>query len=165
MPKRSYKKYDEAYLDLERFCRKRVKNSRSYLPPERELAQLLETSIMTLRKALERGQMDGLLVRDRRRLAISLQDRNLYGFGKILFIEQEFYGKPVLGTINRLYQELALRMQALKADFSFYPLNSSTDPADFERECSRASVLMPGVLTADRNLNRRVLEILKQQKQ
>lgn len=163
MPKRAYKKYGEVYLDLEKFCRKRVKNDQGFLPPERELAQTLGTSIMTLRKALERGQMDGLLVRQGRQLEISLPDRTLYGFGKILFIEQGFYGKPILGAINRLYQELALRMLALKADFEFYQLNGTSDLKDFERACDRSAVLMAGLLTADRELNRQVLAILKRQ--
>ena len=163
MPKRTYKKYGEVYLDLERFCRKRRKNGSSFLPSERELAQLLGTSVMTLRKALERGQMDGLLVRDGRRMAIALPDRTLYGFGKILFVEQGFYGKPVLGAINRLYQELALRMLSLKADFEFFQLNPETDFSAFETACERASVLMFGVLTTDPELNRKAVEIMKRQ--
>jgi len=163
MPKRAYKKYGEVYFDLEKFCRKHRQNDSPCLPPERELAQILKTSVMTLRKALERGQMDGLLIREGRRLVISRQDRNLYGFGKILFIEQGFYGKPVLGAINRLYQELALRMLALKADFGFYQLNGGTDLKDLERACSRAAVLIAGLFTSDPALNLKVIEILKRQ--
>ncbi|MBQ9338144.1 MAG: substrate-binding domain-containing protein [Lentisphaeria bacterium] len=163
MPKRTYKKYGEVYLDLEKFCRKRLKSDSPYLPPERELAQTLGTSVMTLRKALERGQMDGLLIPKGRRLEISLPERTLYGFGKILFIEQGFYGKPVLGAINRLYQELALRMLALKADFEFYQLNGATDLKDFERACDRAAVLLTGVLTSDAELNHQVISILVKQ--
>ncbi|MBO4648954.1 MAG: GntR family transcriptional regulator [Lentisphaeria bacterium] len=163
MPKRTYKKYGEVYLDLERFCRKRLKNGSSFLPPERELAQSLGTSVMTLRKAIERGRIEGMLMRQGRRMAISLPDRTLYGFGKILFVEQGFYGKPVLGAINRLYQELALRMLSLKADFEFYQLNAETDLNGFERACERASALMFGLLTTDRELNLKAVEIMKRQ--
>lgn len=163
MPKRTYKKCAEVYLTLEKFCRKQVRNDKPYLPTERELAQTLGTSIMTLRKALERGEMDGLLIRKGRRLEISLPDRTLYRTGKILFIEQGFYGKPILGAINRLYQELALRMLALKADFEFYQLNGTSDLKDFERVCEKSAVLMVGLLTSDRELNRQVLDILKRQ--
>ena len=163
MPKRTYKKYGEVYLDLERFCRKRMKTGSPFLPPERELAQALGTSVMTLRKAIERGRIEGMLMRQGRRMAISLPDRTLYGFGKILFVEQGFYGKPVLGAINRLYQELALRMLSLKADFEFFQLNGETDLTAFDRACARASALMPGVLTPDRELNRKAVEIMKRQ--
>ncbi len=66
MNKRAYKKYTEVYEELVRYCRAALASGCRILPGERELAVQLETSRMTLRKALEEARLNGVIRQENR---------------------------------------------------------------------------------------------------
>lgn len=70
MEKRSYKKYTDVYQELETFCIQSLKDGSFLLPGERELASRFHVSRLTLRKAIEDAQMNGLIRREGKRTEI-----------------------------------------------------------------------------------------------
>ncbi len=142
MDKRSYKKYTEVYAELVQRCEAGLVANSRILPGERELAQELLTSRMTLRKALEDAELNGLIRRENKHTEITFSKADLRRCGKILLITSGYHGKPQLGAFNRLWVDLKSQMEELSADFELLTANELTEVTEFKTKCENANIIL-----------------------
>jgi DNA-binding LacI/PurR family transcriptional regulator len=147
MRKRTYKKYTEVYASLEEHCNKacRLEVSR-ILPGERELASELHTSRMTLRKALEKAEMNGLICRKNKLTEVISQESSLRNCGKILFISTGYRTEFTLGAFQRLWIGLKTQLESMGADLELLLTNNSTTKDEIQERCEQADIILLTVL-------------------
>ena len=80
-----YKKHQDIKEDLVTLVKSLASSGKYLLPPERELAVLLDVSRMTLRKAISELIADGLIRQEGRKNEIVNSSGLLCNCGKILF--------------------------------------------------------------------------------
>lgn len=149
MNKRSYKKYTEVYAELVQRCEVGLTATSRILPGERELAQELKTSRMTLRKALEEAALNGFIRRENKHAEITFSKVNLRQCGKILFLTTGYHDKPLLGAMSRMWVELKSQTEKLDADFELFPISEFTEFAKFKEKCETANIILLTVLPSN----------------
>lgn len=146
-----YKKHTEVYNDLLVLLRDFTRQGRFVLPPERSLADQLETSYMTLRKALKCAEMDGLIVREKRKTLIVDHGSDLVNCGRVLFVFAGKNGRFVHLAQERLYLKLCLEAKLRGADIrllllpTFLESAKESDFCRYEKELSEARVVIFGI--------------------
>ena len=147
MKKRSYKKYTEVYAKLEKRCQEMHRPGMSrILPGERELAVELDTSRMTLRKAMEKAEINGLIRRKNKLTEIISQEESLNNCGKILFISTGYRTEFTLGAFQRLWLGLKTRLDEMGADFELLLTNLSTPKEEIVSKCESANIILLTVI-------------------
>lgn len=119
MDKRRYTKYKDVYAELEKFCGKSLRDGLTVLPGERELARIFQASRLTLRKAIEEAQMNGIVRREGRHTGI-LPDRRLKSCGKILFITPGAGNVVLLPAFERLLLMIKPQIENLGGTLEVY---------------------------------------------
>lgn len=147
MNKRTYKKYTEVYSSLRQYCHDVCCSGKSrILPGERELAAELHTSRMTLRKALEKAEMDGLIRRTKKLTEVLSQQPTLHKCGKILFISTGYRNEFTLGAFQRLWFSLKTHLENMGADFELLLTNTSTPKDKIISKCEDADIILLTVI-------------------
>ncbi len=141
MEKRSYKKYTEVYVKLEEHCQK-MRKLGMVLPGERELALTLNSSRMTLRKALEMAEMNGLIRRKNKFTEIISQEENFRNCGKILFISAGYCNEFTLGAFQRLWNRLQIKLDKMGVDYQLLLTNLFTSKEEVQNECENADIIL-----------------------
>lgn len=145
----NYKKYTAVYTELKVLIKSNSAKNNFLIPPEIPLSEQLGTSRMTLRKALDLAESDGLIRRENRKTFIVDKRPDLSSCGRILFIASGKHGHIILPAIERMYLKLALDLKSANADFRLLLLPSVCEPADspetlalLDRELSGAKVVI-----------------------
>lgn len=103
MSKRSYKKYTDILSELKALIKRSREDGETVLPVERKLAVMLETSRMTLRKAMDEARELGLLTRDANKTIIinALPSRP-----RVAFLANGHHSAFILPALERLWLNL-----------------------------------------------------------
>ena len=141
MNTRKYKKYTEVYTELEQRCTACRPGDIRILPGECDLAAELQTSRMTLRKALKMAEMNGLISR-KHKVTTILPPKSLRQCGKILFITPGYNRTPVYNAFYRLWIDLKSLLEKLNADLELLLINESTTEDEIESHCEAADVIL-----------------------
>ena len=150
MEKRSYKKYTDVYQELETFCIQSLKDGSFLLPGERELASRFHVSRLTLRKAIEDAQMNGLIRREGKRTEI-LPYRALKRCGRIVFFTPGMHSSFFLPAFERLWLTLRPQVENCGGVMELYLDHDERGFPSFCRAADFADVILVTVFTsADR---------------
>jgi DNA-binding LacI/PurR family transcriptional regulator len=150
MTKRAYKKYTEVYSDLEEHCRRICASGLSrIMSSERELAVELNTSRMTLRKALEKAEQNGLIRRTNKLTEVISQQGSMHNCGKILFISTGFRTEFTLSAFQRLWMELKTQLEREGAELELLLTNTSMAKEEIINKCESADIILLTVIAYD----------------
>lgn len=165
MEKRVYKKYTEVYCDLEKYCEKCRKENILFLPAERILSEELKVSRMTLRKALEKAKMSGIISVQGKHCILPPQDDSLKKCGRILFLAAGFYGRILLDAFNRLWNKLEPKLDKLGAESELWLTREEVSDAEFILHCNSADVIILTPVGLNKNIrSKNFLEKLQKEK-
>ena len=145
MEKRGYKKYTDVYEELEAFCAQSLKDGSFLLPGERELASRFHASRLTLRKAMEEAQMNGLIRREGRRTEI-LPCRVLRHCGRIVFFTPGMHASFFLPAFERLWLTLRPQVENCGGSMELYLDHGERSYSEFCRAAESADVILLTVL-------------------
>lgn len=137
-----YKKYQAVKDDLAMLVKSLASSGKYLLPPERELAVALESSRMTLRKALEELIADGLVRREGRKNEIVNSPGLLRNCGKILFVASGVQSAFHLHALERLWLNFAPMAKLHGADISLMLTDSSTSFNMVKAQLRQADVVL-----------------------
>ena len=137
-----YKKHQAVKEDLTELVKSLASAGRYLLPPERELAVLLESSRMTLRKAMEEVIADGLVRREGRKNEIVNSSGLLRDCGRILFIASGVQNTFHLHALERLWLNFAPMAKMRGADISLLLTDSTTSSNLIETQTRQADIVL-----------------------
>lgn len=161
MKKRSYKKSGDTYTALSRMTAQLASCGIRELPGERVLAEELQVSRMTLRKALAEAENAGLINRSDKRTMIC-GNKRLEACGRILFIASGRNTAFSLPALERLWLNLRPAALIQGAQLDLFLANDNTNPEEITNAASNAHVILLGsILGTDVELTLRNLASLK----
>lgn len=138
---KAYKKYHDVYTALERYCDNLRLHSRGRtLPSTRTLATELDTNRVTLSKAIELAEMNGLITRSIHGLQIN-NTLEIYQ-GKIVFLTTGFGDAPSLGAWCRLWNALHLHAAKTEMKLSLCLTNDQISIQNVLECCANADLVI-----------------------
>ena len=142
METRRYKKFTDVFRELVNYCKKLADSGGSVLPHERELAEILECSRMTLRKALSEALRQKLISRKGRFLELNWTGYDLGKLGKILFVATGSGDKFFLNALKKLYDSISAKLKKYHGELDLLLTNPSTGEELIRQRCMDADIIL-----------------------
>jgi DNA-binding LacI/PurR family transcriptional regulator len=137
-----YKKHQNVKNDLIKLVKSWASSGKYSLPPERELAVLLDVSRMTLRKAIGDLIANGFIRREGRKNEIVNSSGLLRNCGKILFVASGVQSAFHLQALERLWLNFAPMAKMQGADISLLLTDSATSFNLIRAQIRQADVVL-----------------------
>jgi DNA-binding LacI/PurR family transcriptional regulator len=144
-----YKKYQVVKDELLTLVKSLAVSGKYLLPPERELALLLDTSRMTLRKALGELIGEGYIRIEGRKNEIVCSSGLLHNCGKILFIASGVQNAFYLQALERLWLNFAPMAKMQGADIRLLLTDSATSFNFIKAQIQPADIVLISPFNCD----------------
>ena len=142
METRRYKKFTDVFRELVNYCKILADSGGSVLPHERELAEILECSRMTLRKALAEAVQQKLISRRGRFLELNWAGYDLGKLGNILFVATGNEDRFFLNALKKLYDSIAGKLKKYHGKMDLLLTNPSTSEEFIRQRCMDADIIL-----------------------
>ena len=139
---KAYKSNYEVYEQLEQFCVNAGNNGTYVLPGERSLAEMFKTSRTTLRKALERAEINGLVLRQNKVMQIARIKRVPKNLKNVLFVAWGYHTEFTLGACFRLWSSLNPELKAFGMNSELFFVNEDTSVSELQACCENIDLLL-----------------------
>lgn len=142
METRRYKKYTDTFRDLIALCRRMQNSGSTALPHERELAEELGCSRMTLRKALAEALQQKVLKRSGRFLELNVVRHDISNLGRILFIATGHDEKFNLNALSKLFNSISAEMKKYNGQLELLLTNPATPEDLIRKRCMESDIIL-----------------------
>jgi len=141
---KKYRKCEEIVKILREMIKEKISNSCYFLPSEVAMSEEIGVSRITLRKALAKLDMEGIIRRDRVKTEIVEKRDILSNCGKILFVASAHYSTFIIPAIERLWIKLGPEVIARGGNLELFYVNHMTTFAEWKEKFSQADVIFLG---------------------